>query len=64
MLCSYQTLSANLIYKIHHFAFAIIVSKTESDHIKTPKVMIQWLGKRDADAVVAKIEQIVQKKAS
>jgi len=39
-----------------------IVAKNESDHIKTPKVLIQWLGRRDADAVVAKIEQMSQKK--
>jgi len=63
--CTYQTLTANSKYKFHHFAFVIIVAKNESDHIKTPKVLIQWLGKRDADRVVAKLERIyAQKKAS
>ena len=39
-----------------------VMASTESEHIKTPKVLIQWLGKRNADAVVAKIEQMSQKK--
>ena len=38
------------------------MATTESEHIKTPKVLIKWLGKRDADAVVAKIEQIYAEK--
>jgi len=39
-----------------------VVVATESEHIKTPKVLIQWLGKSDADAVVAKIEQMIAQK--
>lgn len=40
----------------------VMVVSVESEHVKTPKVLIKWLGKRDADAVVAKIEQIYAKK--
>jgi hypothetical protein len=39
------------------------MAKKESNN-KTPKVLIQWLGKRDADATMLIVDKIVQKETS